>query len=410
MFLVKRDNSNKNFIIKGFTTAILLSAFIYLSYFNIEYKILNTILGLSAIYLLLVIPPRALFVTGFLTGIAWFYWMAISLKYYDLIYLVPVLLIAIGFAYGVIFRLFAIINDIVFRVLLIFAFTFVAPFGFNWLKFELLFIDSYFGTSKEDFALILVSMFMLIKLRRMKILFIVPLLFAYQSETGMYIDNPKAKIAMPQLNINQELKWQRDYRNTLVNKNIDLIDEAIVNQKDLVVLPETSIPTVLNKNQYILDVLKMKSQQIDILTGALYLENDLIYNATYFISKGEVQIAKKVVLVPFGEEIPLPQVLVDLINNIFYNGAKDYSKADKATDFVIKGQKIRNAICYEATTDKIFEDLNGVKYMIATSNNAWFTPSIEPTLQKLLMKYYAKKYDVTIFHVVNGSSNYIIRP
>ena len=410
MFLIKRDNSNKNFIIKGFTTAILLSAFIYLSYFNIEYKILNTILGLSAIYLLLVIPPRALFVTGFLTGIAWFYWMAISLKYYDLIYLVPVLLIAIGFAYGVIFRLFAIINDIVFRVLLIFAFTFVAPFGFNWLKFELLFIDSYFGTSKEDFALILVSMFMLIKLRRMKILFIVPLLFAYQSETGMYIDNPKAKIAMPQLNINQELKWQRDYRNTLVNKNIDLIDEAIVNQKDLVVLPETSIPTVLNKNQYILDVLKMKSQQIDILTGALYLENDLIYNATYFISKGEVQIAKKVVLVPFGEEIPLPQVLVDLINDIFYNGAKDYSKADKATDFVIKGQKIRNAICYEATTDKIFEDLNGVKYMIATSNNAWFTPSIEPTLQKLLMKYYAKKYDVTIFHVVNGSSNYIIRP
>jgi len=410
MFLVKRDNSNKNFIIKGFITAILLSAFIYLSYFNIEYKLLNTVLGLAAIYSLLVIPPRALFLSGFITGIAWFYWMSISLKYYELLYLVPVLLIAIGLVYGVIFRLFAIINDKLFRVMLIFAFTFIAPFGFNWMKFELMFIDSYFGTSKEDFALILASMFMLIKLKRMKILFLIPLFFAYQHPTGTYIDNPNAKIAMPQLNINQELKWKRDYRNTLVNKNIDLIDEAIINQKDLVVLPETSIPTVLNKNQYILDVLKMKSQQIDILTGALYLENDLIYNATYFISKSEVQIAKKVVLVPFGEEIPLPQVLVDLINDIFYNGAKDYSKADKATDFVIKGQKIRNAICYEATTDKIFEDLNGVKYMIATSNNAWFTPSIEPTLQKLLMKYYAKKYDVTIFHVVNGSSNYIIRP
>ena len=410
MFLVKRDNSNKNFIIKGFITAILLSAFIYLSYFNIEYKLLNTILGLTAIYSLIVIPPRALFLAGFLTGIAWFYWMAISLKYYELLYLVPVLLIAIGLVYGVIFRLFAIINDKLFRVLLIFAFTFVAPFGFNWLKFELMFIDSYFGTTKEDFALILASMFMLIKLKRMKFLFIVPLLFAYQTPTGVYIDNPNAKIAMPQLKINQELKWQRDYRNVLVNKNLDIIDEAIINQKDLVVLPETSIPTVLNKNQYIFDVLKMKSQEIDILTGALYLEDDLIYNATYFISKGEVQIAKKVVLVPFGEEIPLPQFMTDLINDIFYNGAKDYSKADKATDFIIKGQKIRNAICYEATTDKIFEDLNGVKYMIATSNNAWFTPSIEPTLQKLLMKYYARKYDVTIFHVVNGSSNYIVRP
>ncbi len=48
--------------------------------------------------------------------------------------------------------------------------------------------------------------------------------------------------------------------------------------------------------------------------------------------------------------------------------------------------------------------------MIATSNNAWFTPSIEPTLQKLLLKYYAKKYDVTIFHSINGSENYTIRP
>ena len=48
--------------------------------------------------------------------------------------------------------------------------------------------------------------------------------------------------------------------------------------------------------------------------------------------------------------------------------------------------------------------------MIMISNNAWFTPSIEPTLQHLLLKYYSKKYGVTIFHVVNGSENRIYRP
>ena len=36
MFLLKRDYSNKNFIIKGLISSILLSSFIYLSYFNIE--------------------------------------------------------------------------------------------------------------------------------------------------------------------------------------------------------------------------------------------------------------------------------------------------------------------------------------------------------------------------------------
>ena len=76
--------------------------------------------------------------------------------------------------------------------------------------------------------------------------------------------------------------------------------------------------------------------------------------------------------------------LVDLINNIFYGGASDYSKASNATDFLIKGEKFRNAICYEATTDKIFENLGDTKYMMVISNNAWFIPSIEPTLQHLL--------------------------
>ena len=105
-----------------------------------------------------------------------------------------------------------------------------------------------------------------------------------------------------------------------------------------------------------------------------------------------------------------PKFLVDLINDIFYNGAQDYSKASEATDFIIKGEKFRNAICYEATTDKIFENLGDTKYMIAISNNAWFTPSIEPTLQHLLLKYFSKKYDVNIYHVVNGSPNRIYRP
>lgn len=410
MFLVKRDNSNKNYIIKGFITAILLSAFIYLSYFDIQYKLLNTILGILAIYALLVIPRTSLFLAGFLTANLWFYWMAISLQYYDLSYLAPVLLFAIGLGYGIIFTILGIFKSTFVRLLLIFGFTFVAPFGFNWMKFELLFIDSYFGVNKEDFALILVAVYMMVKLKRMKILSFLPLLVAYQSATGLYIDDPKASMAIPQFNVSQDLKWKKKYKDTLIEKNLEEIDKAILDKKDLLILPETSLPIVLNRNELLLEHLTERSNKIDILVGSLYFENQRVYNATYHFSKGELNIAKKVVLVPFGEEIPLPKFFVDLINDTFYGGAQDYAKAQKPTDFIIKGQKFRNAICYEATTDKIFENLNGVKYMIATSNNAWFTPSIEPTLQKLLLKYYAKKYDVTIFHSINGSENYTIRP
>ena len=410
MFLLKRDYSNKNFIIKGLITAILLSSFIYLSYFDIEYKILNTILGFMGLYFLLIIPKRSLFLAGFTTGILWCYWMAVSLKYYDLVYLTPVLLIGIGLVYGVIFYLFALYDRITFRIIAIFAFTFLAPFGFNWLKLELMFIDSHFDVTKEAFGLILISLYIIIKLKRLKILALIPIYFALSFAKGVVIDNPNAKIYMSEMNIKQNLKWEKDYRKTLHEKNFNEINIAIIQKKDLVILPETAFTSILNTNEKLLEQLKTKSHEIDIVTGSLYLEDKQIYNATYYFSNGNVKIAKKVVLVPFGEEIPLPKFFVDLINKIFYNGASDYSKAENPTDFEIKGQKFRNAICYEATTDKIFENLGETKYMIATSNNAWFTPSIEPTLQHLLLKYYSKKYDVTIFHVVNGSNNRIYRP
>lgn len=151
MFLLKRDYSNKNFIIKGLISSILLSSFIYLSYFNIEYKLLNTILALLAFYFLLVIPKKALFISGLMTGILWCNWMAVSLQYYDLVYLTPVILIFIGTVFGFIFYFFALFDRLTFRILTIFAFTYFAPFGFNWMKFELLFIDSYIGIGKIDF-------------------------------------------------------------------------------------------------------------------------------------------------------------------------------------------------------------------------------------------------------------------
>ncbi len=410
MFLVKRDYSNKNFIIKGLISSIFLSSLIYLSYFNIEYKILNTILGLFALYLLLVIPRKGLFVSGFFTGVLWCWWMAVSLQYYDLSALTPVILICLGLSFAIMFSCFALYDRLTFRILTIFGFTFFAPFGFNWMKFELLFIDSYIKTDKLSFFLILVSFYFLIKLKKYKFLSIIPLLFTINLAKDVDISNPNVNIYMPQMNVNQNLRWDKHYKATLEQENFDEINNGISQKKDLVVLPETAFTTVLNRNETLFEKLKDLSNNIDIITGGLYIENEKIYNASYHFSKGEVQIAKKVVLVPFGEEIPFPKFFVDLINDIFYNGAQDYSKASDPTDFVIKGEKFRNAICYEATTDKIFEDLGDTKYMIAISNNAWFTPSIEPTLQHLLLKYYSKRYGVKIYHVVNGTPNTIYLP
>ena len=409
MFLVKRDNSNQNIIIKGFCTAILFSSFIYLSYFGIDYKVINSILGLASIYLILTLPKKSLFYVGFFSGIFWFWWLGLSFVQYELTYLIPFVIVGIGLLYGFFFYLFTIIDDNIYlRSVLFFGFTFIEPFGFNWFKPELLFVDSYFGITKIDFALILIAIILFKKYRSLSWIPLVVSFFMLPVHNNT--QGSDLKIYMPQLNVEQSIKWKKEHRISLVQKNVELINKAIEDQYDLVILPETSFPLILNQRSSLLDILNEKSNEIDIVVGSLYVKNDLFHNSTYHFSKEKVTVAHKVVLVPFGEAVPLPEKIRDFINNMFYKGAKDYVKAKKPTDFTIKGINFRNAICYEATTDEIFKNMGDTKYMIATSNNAWFTPSVEPTLQKLLMKYYAKKYNVVIYSSANMSKNSIILP
>ncbi|MDH5464649.1 MAG: apolipoprotein N-acyltransferase, partial [Thiovulaceae bacterium] len=175
---------------------------------------------------------------------------------------------------------------------------------------------------------------------------------------------------------------------------------------ELVILPESNFPLYINMFPALVQQLKMLSYRIVIVTGGLYADGDDPYNATYHFEDGKLTIAKKMVLVPFGEYIPLPGFLRDWMSDVFFNGAQEYKTADRPTDFMIKDIKVRNAICYEGTCEAFYED--GTKYLIVTSNNSWFTPSIEPVLQSLLMTLYAKRHHVTVLHSANQSKSEII--
>ncbi len=320
----------------------------------------------------LTLDKRSIFFTGFFIGILWFYWISYSFIYYDLKFLIPIIVIVISLIYGLLFYLSAYFSNILLRVLLLITLSFIEPFGFNWLKLDLPFINTYFNTYKSD------------------------------------IKEPNLKIYMPQYNIDQDSKWQNDNMQNIVMQNISNIQDGIKNNYDIIILPETVFPFDINSFDNIKNTLLELSNKITIITGGLSIKENAYYNSTYMFNKGNITIANKVELVPFGEQVPAPKFIRDFINKVFFNGASDYEVAKKPTTFNIKGIKFRNAICYEATADKIYQNLD-TKYIIATSNNAWFTPSIEPTLQKLLLKYYARKYNVMIFHSTNKSQNMIIK-
>ncbi len=404
--LLSKNNQKIYTFLYGILTAILFSAFIYFEHFGITSKLLNTIFGISALALLLYAPKKSILIAGFSIGLLWFYWIGYSFKYNGVGYMTPFITIGFGFVYMLFFGVLALTKSVMLRAVLLFLVSFVEPFDFNWMQIELLFVQSYIGIFKYQLILVLLALALpkyMDKPFRFAPLFL--LIFALDFTKANQTLAP-LKIKLASTDIKQELKWQPSQLNPTIKLIYKKIQNAIDKKYDVIVLPESVFPLYMNKNPLLLEQLLLISKKITIVVGTLLYENNQSYNVTYVFQNGKYKIAKKLVLVPFGEYIPLPKFAQKFINDTFFAGASDFKTAKKPTDFMIKGVKFRNAICYEATCDEIYQ--GDVKYVIAISNNAWFAPSIEPTLQKLLLKYYAKKYNVVIYHSANYKGTGII--
>ncbi len=388
--------------------SLCFSAFIYLFHFGFEFYLLNTLLGLYAFHLLMISSRKTLFFAGFFIGLLWFYWIGFSFRYYGLSWAVPFVALGFAFIYSFVFFLVSLPSHPLLRVLMLFLLSLFEPFDFNWLQPELLFVHSYFGIEKWQYGLILLALGLAVTFKEKRgYLFLLLLLPALDLSTHTQKKHP-LDIALIQTNLDQQRKWNRFYIPQVIEENLLSIDQAIKDKKDLIVLPESAFPLFLNRNTGLIHTLKEKSRSIAIVTGSLYYENDQNFNASYFFQDGEFQVAKKMVLVPFGEYIPLPSFISRPINKAIFGGTSDYMSASEPTDFQIKGFSFRNAICYEATCHELFEDRPSL--MIATSNNAWFAPSIEPSIQRLLMQFYAKKNNTIILHSANSAGGGVIYP
>jgi len=377
---------------------------------GIDSKLFFTLYVPIAFAAFFILERKELFWFGGFSGLLWFYWVSFSLYYYDMLWLVPFVLGFSFFYYGAIFWLIGLLSRRLFwlRILIIaFLFDYLAPLGFDWLRPEIIYSGSYFGASKIQMLAILSATAICIKARKVLKLLAIPLFaFAISQAQNTQKQLPNIKIELVRTDISQSEKWDDKFKLKITRENFAHIDKAVSNGADLVVLPETAFPYFLNESPEIMEALKQKSLDIAILAGALKLDKTMVYNSSYLFKDGEMYIFDKVVAVPFGEVNPLPEFMSKIVNNLFFNGAEDYRTADKPSDFEIKGVSFRNAICYEATNEKIYK--NSPRFVIATSNNAWFVPSLEPTIQMMLMRHMSKKYGSVIYHSVNKSKTFVV--
>lgn len=409
---LQASSRTKDFLF-GLMIAISASLYILFAYFNFYPYVLNSIFSLLALSGLLIAPKRAILSAAFFIAFFWIYWFGFSFQYYSLTYLIP--FVSIGL--GVIMLIFALplaySKNIFLRALLIFLWSLSVQFDTNWIQPEYMLVYSYFGVQKYQFLFILLALALFLQFRESKkayiaLLLLIPSLHIPKTEH----QHSELKIKLYDTKVMQDYKWNPVNRKAIVRDNLKAIDNAIKENYNVVVLPESAFPMFLNYYPWIINKLQKKSTDITIITGALLVEGKKHYNVTYIFKQGKVTIAKKTLLVPFGEYVPLPEFLKDWVNKTFFDGESDFVTADKKTYFDINGTTFVNAICYEALCEEMYMDENGsnIKNMIAISNNGWFLPSSEPSFQKIMMQYFANKYGTTIYHSANRAGSGIIYP
>ena len=153
---------------------------------------------------------------------------------------------------------------------------------------------------------------------------------------------------------------------------------------DLLVWPESSMPDPVrdqNSESYRFITDFSATMKTDLMLGTLDFEEKHDYNAALLISNSgeQVQVYRKVHLVPFGEYIPLRHSfpLFAAIASTWVPG--DFTAGTKHTVFALTNADVRVAplICFEDTVGDLVRRfvLNGANLLVDVTNDGWFLHS-----------------------------------
>lgn len=194
------------------------------------------------------------------------------------------------------------------------------------------------------------------------------------------------RVALIQGNIPQDVKWSPEFRQQTLDTYERLTRDASKGGVDLIVWPESAVPFFFQDEPLQAERIRTLAKEMNacLLFGspAHELRNgkSTFLNSAFLISpRGEtLGRADKLHLVPFGEYVPLGNVLT-FINKIVV-GIGDFAPGEKAVPLDTGSVKLGIQVCYEV----IFPELArqyvqaGARVLVAITNDAWFGRSSAP--------------------------------
>lgn len=310
------------------------------------------------------------------------------------------------------------------------------PLGFPWLNIALsqtMFLPliqsaDLFGTYGIGFWTVAVNtQFLLLVITKEKlkpVLFITSLIvlnlgfgLSRISKIHKAVDIDTMRIIVTQPNINPTEKWEPERRNEIFETMFSLLDSALSFESDLVLWPESALPTNLryarlSRNQI---MQRLNTPGGKLLTGTPdyeRLEDGTVqyYNGTIYLEPGrKVQLYRKIKLVPFGEYIPLSPIFPSLKKLNF--GQANFIPGDDFTVFKIGQRSISNVICYESSFPELITEFrkNGAEVLTIQANDGWLGKSSGPYQHFELARLRAVENRMSVVRAANtGISGYIL--
>jgi apolipoprotein N-acyltransferase len=279
---------------------------------------------------------------------------------------------------------------------------FLSPAIFIRLKNNKIKIVSFKKLSKSDLSVFVIIIALLIS----------SFFFGWHRLNNVKLINKGYKIRLVQANIEQNLKWDPKEKYNNLIKHIKLTNKKNIDDIDMVVWSEASIPYVVDYNPNLSNLIKLAvPKNGTLVSGALRSDKNKYWNSIFLFNEDGVKdYYDKHHLVPFGEYIPLQKYL-PFVKKIT-QGSEGFSRGIGAKHLVDNNITFSPLVCYEAIFTSYSVDISLEKphLLLNLTNDSWFGNSIGPHQHLAMAQMRSIEYGITMVRVSNSGISAHIDP